>query len=89
VYRDAAALRAQASNADGSIRNAALFERSLRVRLALLRRGAKLAKDFADARRAKAFFDIIVEEIALESPELRLRLIARLRGLWRQGAVDD
>jgi hypothetical protein len=86
IYRDAAVMCAQACNVDGTIRNVALFDRSLRIRLALLRRAAKLAKDFADARRAKAFFDVVVEEIGLEAPELRRRLIARLRALWNRAA---
>jgi hypothetical protein len=79
LFADATALRAYALNADSSIKFPVIFDRALRVRLKLISRAVRLTRQIYEGRNVQIFMDALVNEIALESPELQRRLIARLR----------
>jgi hypothetical protein len=79
MFADVAALRQSALNADGSVRSPAIFDRSIKRRLALIAQSVKLSQQIYAVRNMQMFFDTLVDEIATESPELRRRMLARLR----------
>jgi hypothetical protein len=86
MFADVGALRRSALNADGSVRSPAILDRSIKRRLALIRQAVKLSQQIYAVRNMQTLFDTLVDEIASESPELRGRLLARLRQL--QAAAD-
>jgi hypothetical protein len=69
---------------DGNVRNPALLDRSIRVRLKLLRQGLELEARIFSATTQRAFYEALVAEIAAEAPELHKRLVDRLRGFSGQ-----
>jgi hypothetical protein len=78
---DAMTMRASALNADGSIRNPDLLERSIKLRCSVLVRAMKLKSAIYDNFRAGAFFGTVIDEIRLEAPEVSHRIVTRLRRL--------
>jgi hypothetical protein len=84
LWADAAKLRTHALHIDGRVRNPAVLERAIRIRLKLLRQGLELERQIFSARTQRAFYDALMEEIATESPELQRRLINRLRAFNSQ-----
>ena len=81
LFADVAALRQSALNADGSVRSPAIFDRSIRRRLALIARSVKLMSQIYSVRNVRRFFDVLVFELGSESPDLQSRFVARLRQL--------
>jgi hypothetical protein len=84
VWADAMMLRTHALHQDGNVRNPALLDRCIRVRLKLLRQGLDLEARIFSAGAQRAFYDGLVAEIAAESPALHKRLISRLRAFRSQ-----
>lgn len=84
VWADAMLLRTHALHQDGNVRNPALLDRCIRVRLKLLRQGLDLEARIFSAGAQRAFYDRLVAEIAAESPALYKRLISRLRAFSSQ-----
>jgi hypothetical protein len=84
VWTDAMMLRTHALRQDGNVRNPALLDRCIRVRLKLLRQGLDLEARIFSAGAQRAFYDGLVAEIAAESPALHKRLINRLRAFSSQ-----
>jgi hypothetical protein len=80
LWGDAMKLRSHAMHLDGNVRNPALLDRSIRIRLKLLRQGLELEARIYSAGAQRAFYDGLVAEIAAESPVLRERLMNHLRG---------
>lgn len=81
LHRDAMALRTDALNADGSVRNSRLLDASIRLRTAILIRTVKIKSRVYDNYRAGAFFGAIFREIEKESPAVAQRVAATLRRL--------
>jgi hypothetical protein len=79
LWADARKLRSHALYTDGRVRSPAVLDRAIRIRLKLLKQGLDLERQIFSARAQRAFFEALVAEVAAESPELRSRLIARLR----------
>jgi hypothetical protein len=87
LFADVWALRQSALNADGSLRSPAVFDRSIKTRLALIARSVKLMNQLYALRNVRMFFDSLILEIQSESPDLQRRLLARLQQLGdREGA---
>jgi hypothetical protein len=84
VWADAMMFRTHALHQDGNVRNPALLDRCIRVRLKLLRQGLDLEARIFSAGAQRAFYDGLVAEIAAESPALHKRLISRLRTFSEQ-----
>jgi hypothetical protein len=87
LWADAMELRTYALRQDGHVRNPALLDRSIRVRLKLLRQGLELEERVFSAGAQRAFYDGLVAEIAMESPALHTRLVSRLRGFREKFAT--
>jgi hypothetical protein len=83
LWADAKRLETHALHDDGRVRSPAVLDRSIRIRLKLLRQGLDLERQIFSARAQRAFYDGLVEEIAKESTEVRTRLINRLRSFNR------
>jgi hypothetical protein len=81
LFADVWALRQSALNADGSLRLPAVFDRSIRTRQALIARSVKLRAQIFSLRNIQMFFDSLIAELQMESPDLRRRLLARLQQL--------
>lgn len=89
LYADVGALRDHALNSDGSIRSPMVFDRSIKRRAALLAQSVKLSSQIYAVRNVQAFMDTLIEEVALESPELRRRVLARLRRLHAHSSKES
>jgi hypothetical protein len=87
LFADVMALRRSAMNADGSVRLPAIFDRSIKTRLALIARSVKLTNQIYSLQNVQMFFDALILEIQLESPDLQRRLLARLQQLGDQGGA--
>lgn len=94
LYRDATMLRAfaiaTATNEDGEtverIKNPAAFDKSIVRRADLLETAIKAVQEVWDLRTMQNFYETIIEEIGLESPECQRRIMERLAVLnSRQG----
>jgi hypothetical protein len=81
LYRDADRLCAHALNADGSVRNPVVLDRTIGTRLKLLVQTVRLERQIQDLGRTQKFFNAIVDEIAAEAPTVAHRIIERLRRL--------
>jgi hypothetical protein len=84
LWADATRLRSHALHSDGNVRNPAILDRAIRIRLKLLRQGLELEARIFSAAAQRAFYDGLVAEIAAESPALHKRLVSRLRGFSSQ-----
>jgi hypothetical protein len=80
LWADATRLRSHALDSDGNVRNPAILDRSIRVRLKLLKKGLELEARIFSGGAQRAFYDGLVAEVAAESPALYARLVSRLRG---------
>jgi hypothetical protein len=89
LFADVATLRQSALNADGSVRSPAIFDRSIRRRLALIARSVKLTSQIYSLRNVQRFFDVLLLEIGSESPALQRRFLARLRQLQQLSDRGD
>jgi hypothetical protein len=87
LFADVILLRHSALNADGSVRLPTIFDRSIKTRLALIVRAAKLMNQIYSLRNVQMFFDALILEIASESPDLQRRLLARLQQLGDRGGA--
>jgi hypothetical protein len=87
LFADVMALRQSALNADGSVRLPAIFDRSIKTRLVLIARSVKLMNQIYSLRSVRMFFDALILEIELESPDLQRRLLARLQQLGDRGGA--
>jgi hypothetical protein len=94
LYRDATMLRAFAiatvTGEDGTtserIKNPAAFDKSIVRRADLLETAIKAVQEVWDLRTMQNFYETIIEEIGVESPEVQKRIMARLADLnSRQG----
>jgi hypothetical protein len=85
LFADVGALRQSALGADGSVRSPAIFDRSIKTRLALIARSVKLMNQIYCLRNVRMFFDGLILEIELEAPDLRRRLLARFQQLSNRG----
>jgi hypothetical protein len=85
LFADVRALRQSALNADGSVGSPAIFDRSIKTRLALIARSVKLMNQIYCLRSVRMFFDAFILEIQVESPDLNRRLLARLQQLSSRG----
>jgi len=80
LYRDTMMLRTHALNADQSVRNPAVLDRSIRTRLKLLAQAVRLERQIQDLV-CQNFFNAVVDEVAAEAPGAAHRIIERLRRL--------
>lgn len=87
LFADVWALRQLALNTDGSVRLPAIFDRSIKTRLALIARSVKLMSQIYALRNVRIFLDSLILEIQLESPDLQRRLLARLQQLGDREGV--
>jgi hypothetical protein len=85
LFADVRALRQSALNANGSVRSPATFDRSIKTRLTLIARSVKLMNQIYCLRSVRMFFDALILEIELESPDLQRRFLARLQQLSDRG----
>jgi hypothetical protein len=60
------------------------FDRSIRLRLDVLATGLNTRQQIYDLRRYEAFFEIVVDEIVKESPEVQRRIFEQLKHLNRE-----
>jgi hypothetical protein len=81
LFNDAMLLRSRALHADGTVRNAALLDRSIRLRYFLVSRRVKLQSRIIDNARGGAFFSAVIATVAQEAPEAAHRIIDSLRRL--------
>ena len=81
LFADASALRAYALNDDLTVKFPLIFDRALRIRLKLILQAVRLTRQIYDGRNVQKFMDALVDEVALESPELQRRVIGRLRSM--------
>ena len=89
LYRDATMLRAFAIStvvdADGAtmekIKNPAAFDKSIVRRADLLETAIKAVQEVWDLRTMQNFYETIIDEIGIESPECQRRIMARLADL--------
>lgn len=89
LYRDASMLRAfaiaTATNEDGEtverIKNPVAFDKSIVRRADLLETAIKAVQEVWDLRTMQNFYETIIEEIGVESPEVQKRIMARLATL--------
>lgn len=90
LYRDATMLRAFAIStvvdADGvitgeKIKNPAAFDKSIVRRADLLETAIKAVQEVWDLRTMQNFYETIIEEIGVESPECQKRIMTRLAEL--------
>ena len=89
LYSDATMLRAFAistvTGEDGAtsekIKNPAAFDKSIVRRAELLETAIKAVQEVWDLRTMQNFYETIIEEIGLESPEVQKRIMARLADL--------
>ena len=85
LWADAMMLRSHGLRHDGNnVRDAALLDRSVRLRLRLLKQGLALEAQIFSAGAQRRFYDGLLAEIGKESPELCTRLLNRLRGFGSQ-----
>jgi hypothetical protein len=81
LRRDAMALRGAAFNADGTIRDPELLDRSINLRMRVLARAVKLKSKAYENLRAGAFFEAVIDAVRQEAPHVSHRIIDRLRRL--------
>lgn len=87
LFADVCALRQAALNADGSVRLPAVFDRSIKTRLALIARSVKLMSQIYSLRNVRLFVDALMLELESAPPDLQRRLRGRLQQLGdRAGA---
>jgi hypothetical protein len=83
LFDDAMLLRDFASKTDAagetSIKNPLFFDRSIGLRDRLINTALHTFQAIWDMRRQQEFFDILVAEVAAESPEVAACIIVRLR----------
>ena len=90
LWDDAMLLRSHGLRHDGNnVRDAALVDRSVRLRLRLLKQGLALEAQIHSAAAQRSFYDGLIAEIAKESPALCTRLLNRLRGFSDQCATEQ
>ena len=88
LYQDAEQLREFATQkpkeGEGprrTIKNPILFDSSIKRRLDLITGAIKVMQEIYDLQRMREFYDLIVEEIARESPDAARRIMVRLAEL--------
>jgi hypothetical protein len=81
LFADTVALRAYALNPDGTVKRPLILDRAIKTRLTVISRSVKLLRQVYEVRNVQIFMDALVEEIALESPDLQRRILARLRSI--------
>ena len=88
LYQDAEQLREFATfdpkegeTGRRKIKNPVLFDSSIKRRLDLISGAIKVMQEIYDLQRMREFYDLIVEEIAAESPEAARRIMVRLAAL--------
>jgi hypothetical protein len=81
LRHDAMAMREAAYNQDGTIRDAAILERSVRLRCHVISRAVKLKSKAYENLRAGIFFEAVIEVIREEAPDVSDRIVGRLRAL--------
>jgi hypothetical protein len=79
LWADAVKLRTHSLHNNGNVRDPGLLDRSIRVRLKLLRQGLELEARIFSAGAQRAFYEALISEVATESPALHKRLASRLR----------
>ncbi len=89
LWADATKLRIHALNREGHVRNPAVLDRAIRIRLKLLSQGIELEARILSAGAQRAFYEALIAEIADESPELHRRLVNRLRDFSDQFASQQ
>ena len=85
LMSDAEMLRAYSMTRDATgaevIRSAKIFDRSISLRIGVLESAVKTLSQIYEFKRMQHFYDLIVEEIAKESPDTAERIVARLQEL--------
>jgi hypothetical protein len=84
LFADVEALRDYALNVDGSIRSPLIFDHSIKRRMTLIARSVKLSQQIYAVRHVQVFIDALINEVALEMPAIKQRVLARLRQLQRR-----
>jgi hypothetical protein len=88
LFADATRLRNHALHIDGRLRDPAVLDRSIKIRLKLIKQGLELERQIYSANAQRAFYAALVEEIVAESPEVQRRMIERLRTFDREFKSD-
>lgn len=89
LYSDASMLRTfsmivgkdEAGNETEKIKNPAMFDKSIARRAGLLETAIKAVQEVWDLRQMQNFYQLIIEEIGMESPEAQRRIMVRLAEL--------
>jgi hypothetical protein len=90
LWADATRLRMHALHNDGkTVRDPAILDRSIRVRLRLIEQALQLEAEISSAAAQKNFYDGLVAEVGAESPALRERILHRLRAYSEQFATQQ
>jgi len=87
LYDEAERLRSYALSPDGSIRHPNAFERAVKLKARLAMQGAQVISHMYGIKSSLAFYDALVEEISLELPDIRKRLIDRLHCFGKKEGV--
>ncbi|HEX5678714.1 MAG TPA: hypothetical protein VFX91_12180, partial [Alcanivorax sp.] len=80
LYGDAELLR-EFGVRDGKVVSPKFFGQSINLRRSLLETALKAMAEVWDLRQMQAFYDVVLDEIAKESPECAQRILDRLRDL--------
>lgn len=81
---DAMKMRAFAVKEDDSIKNPMLFDRSMERRERFVNVALNAMREVWELRRIEQFMDVIVDEVAQESPECAHRIMRRLQAANEQ-----
>lgn len=87
LYDEAERLRSYALNPDGSIRNPNAFERAVKLKAKLTVQGAQVIDRMYGIKSSLAFYDALVEEVSLELPDIRRRVIDRLHTFRKKEGI--
>jgi hypothetical protein len=79
TFADIDMLRAYALTTDGKVGKPLFFAQSIALKDRSLNTAVKVAEAVMDMQRTWDFFDLIVSEVAAESPEAARRIISRLK----------
>ncbi len=73
-----------ANTGEEKVRNPMFFSQSITLKQKLIESSMRIAKDMADIQRQQRFWEAVIDEIGLESPACRDRIIERVERLNRE-----
>lgn len=70
------------------IKNPVAFEKSIRARASLIETSLKVLQEVWDMRMMQQFNELIIEEIGLEAPDCKRRILQRLAALNQRNGIN-